>query len=58
MVFLSVLVLTLLSFVASLILVLAPNQTEEVKRLLETFSTTWKLGFGAIVGLIGGQALS
>ena len=29
----------------------------EAKRLGETCSTTYKLGFGAIVGLIGGKAL-
>lgn len=57
LVFFSVLGLTVLSLTVSFDLVLRERQTEEIKRLAETCSTTWKLGFGAIVGLIGGKAL-
>ena len=57
LIFFSVLGLTILSLIVSIYLVQLPNQSEEVKRLAETCSTTWKLGFGAIVGLIGGKAL-
>jgi hypothetical protein len=57
LIFFSVLGLTILSLVGNFLAVLVPNQTEEVKRLAETCSTTWKLGFGAIVGLIGGKVL-
>ena len=57
-VFLSVLGLTVLSLVLGTFLATAVVQpSEEIKRLIETCSTTWKLGFGAIVGLIGGRAL-
>jgi hypothetical protein len=52
--FFSVLGLTVLSLAVCLLLAVSPNQTEEVKRLIETCSTTSKLGFGAICGLIGG----
>jgi hypothetical protein len=57
LVFISVLSLTILSLLVSLILVLYGRDTEDSKRLIESCSTTWKLGFGAIVGLIGGKAL-
>jgi len=55
--FITVLILTLLS--AGIVLYLAsfPNLTEEQKRLIETFSSSWKMGFGAIVGLIGGKTI-
>jgi hypothetical protein len=56
-IFNSVLVLTILSLVVSLALVIFPTQTDDVKRLIETCSTTFKMGFGAVVGLIGGKAL-
>jgi hypothetical protein len=55
--FFSVLFLTVLSLGVGVYLVTIPNQTEDVRRLSETCSTTWKLGFGAIVGLVGGKAL-
>lgn len=57
LVFFTVLFLTVLSLAVSVYLVSRPDPTEETKRLIETCSTTWKLGFGAIVGLIGGKAL-
>lgn len=55
--FLTVSGLTVLSLAVSVYLAVVPQQSEEVKRLIETCSTTWKLGFGALVGLIGGKAL-
>jgi hypothetical protein len=59
LVFCSVLGLTVLSLGVSVYFALAYDSppSEEVKRLIETCSTTWKMGFGAIVGLIGGKAL-
>ena len=59
LVFLSVMGLTVLSLGVSFFLVLFPgSRPEEVMRLVETCSTTWKMGFGAIVGLVGGRALT
>ena len=53
-----VMALTLISLTASICLaIFVTNQSPEVKGLIETCSTTDKLGFGAIVGLIGGKAL-
>lgn len=56
LVFLTVVVLTVASlcvWVAALIRFETPN--EQVKALMETMSTTWKMGFGAIIGLIAGK---
>jgi len=59
MIFLSVLSLTILSFVATIALaVFVNNPSTAVQGAIETCSTTFKMGFGAIVGLIGGKALS
>lgn len=56
--FFSVLTLTGLSFVAILILAIwGDPKSEVVRSQIETFSTTWKMGFVAIIGLIGGKAL-
>ena len=58
LVFISVLSLTILSFTAGICLALfVSNPSTEIKGWIETCSTTFKLGFGAIVGLIGGKAL-
>lgn len=58
MVFLSILGLTILSAgtgIALAIFVASPSA--ELRGWNETCSTAFKLGFGAIVGLIGGKAL-
>ena len=50
--------LTLLS--AGICVYLAPQATpdnEAIKSLIDTFSTTWKIGCGAFFGLLGGKAL-
>ncbi len=58
LVFLSVLTLPLLSLAVVIFLAISQHDpSEQVKGLIETCSTTFKMGFGAIVGLIGGKAL-
>ena len=57
LVFLTVLGLTATSMGVCVLLSLAARQTDPVRQLIETCSTTFKLGFGAIVGLLGGKAI-
>ena len=58
LVFLTVLGLTILSLAASFGLAVWADPTKDATRsLMETCSTTWKMGFSAIIGLIGGKAL-
>ena len=56
-VLLIVLGLTLVSLVVSVYLASLSNPSDLAKGLFETCSTTWKMGFAAIIGLIGGKAL-
>lgn len=55
-VFLAVVVLTILSLLVSIILAMFGTGSSLQTSLFETCTTTWKMGFGAIVGLIGGKA--
>jgi len=32
-------------------------QTDDAKALFQASATTWKMGFGAIIGLLGGKAI-
>lgn len=58
LVFISVLGLTVLSFLTNLFLVTFLDvPTPEAKVFIETCSTTYKMGFAAVIGLIGGKAL-
>lgn len=56
MILLSVVGLTLLSLGVSLFFSLHGKLTQPQSDLFTTCSTTWKMGFGAVVGLIGGKA--
>lgn len=56
-VFPSVLGLTVCSLFASLYLATLTPQSEQVSRLIEVFSMTWQMGFGTVIGLIGGKVL-
>jgi hypothetical protein len=57
LVFFSVLALTVLSLLVSVYLAGVSEPTEQANRLFVTCTTSWQMGFGAIVGLIGGKAL-
>jgi hypothetical protein len=50
--------LTVLSLMTSVALSLWGRENEATERLIETCATTWKMGFAAIIGLIGGRTLS
>jgi hypothetical protein len=49
--------LTVMSFAGSIALALLGPPTKPVEGLIETFSTTWKIGCGAFFGLLGGKLL-
>jgi hypothetical protein len=57
LVFVSLRCLTLVSLGVSVALVFSPNPSDDTRRLVETCSTTFKMGFGAVVGLLGGKTL-
>jgi hypothetical protein len=49
--------LTVLSLLVCILLALLAPKSEQINALIETCSTTYKMGFGALVGLVGGKAL-
>lgn len=56
--FWAALILTISSMVLAVFLLPKDAQTtlsDQQKQLFETCNTTWKMGFGAIIGLIGGK---
>lgn len=57
LVFLTVTVLTVFSLAVSIYVASKDNPSDLAKALFDTCSTTWKMGFGAIIGLVGGKAL-
>ncbi|MEV2261057.1 hypothetical protein AB0J13_20615 [Streptomyces anulatus] len=58
MVFLAVLVITIGTLAANLyIAIFVEKPTEAAKSAMDTCSTLTNLGFGAIVGLLGGKAV-
>jgi hypothetical protein len=50
--------LTLFSAIISVYLGTKGDNTQRMNSLIETYSTTWKMGFGALVGLLSGKAFS
>jgi hypothetical protein len=55
--FLSVVGLTGISLLVSLIIASLPEHSSEAKQVLDACLSTWKMGFGVILGLIGGKAI-
>ena len=55
-VFLSVLALSLVSLGVCTGLAIWGSESELARSLFETCETTWKMGFGAILGLLAGKA--
>lgn len=57
MIFTTVVALTVVALVLNVLLAVFGADTDQVRAAAETCSTTYKMGFGAIVGLIGAKAL-
>ena len=57
LVFLTVLLLSVLSFFVALFLSFQVHPSPQQNDLFNTCSTSWKIGFGAIVGLMGGKGI-
>lgn len=51
--------LTVLSLLVAVYLAKQPPelQNEQMKKIVETCDTTWKMGFGGTLGLLGGKRL-
>jgi hypothetical protein len=54
-IFATVVAITILSLILNAVLVFAKIDSDPARGFVETCSTTFKLGFGAIVGLVGGK---
>jgi hypothetical protein len=55
----AVFILTIIAGIVCVIMsVFAPNPTPSEQSTLEMMQTTWKMGFGGFLGLIGGKAAS
>lgn len=57
LIFCTVVALTVLALSLNVLLAVFGSDSDQVRAVAETCSTTYKMGFGAIVGLIGGRAL-
>lgn len=55
LIFITVVVLTLLALSLNVLLAIFATDSEQVRAAAEACSTTYKMGFGAIVGLVGGK---
>lgn len=55
LIFSTVTALTVLALILSVLLAALGGDSEQVTAAAEACSTTYKMGFGAIVGLIGGR---
>ena len=55
LIFIVVLVLTVTSLVIAVTLAMNEINSPRIQSLFETCSTCWKMGFGALIGLVGGQ---
>jgi hypothetical protein len=56
-VFWVIVLLTLASLVASVFLAIYPHQTDTLKEVVSTCNSTWKMGFGGVLGLLAGKRL-
>lgn len=57
LVFATVVGLTLVALVSNLLLAFFGNDSDQMVAAAETCSTTYKMGFGAIVGLLGTRSM-
>lgn len=56
--FVAGLVLTIISLLVAIYLSGIVEPTPQQVNLFDTCSTTWKMGFGVLIGLLGGKATS
>jgi len=56
LIFATVVALTVLALLLNVLLALCGDGSQAVQAAAETCSTTYKMGFGAIVGLLGAKA--
>ena len=57
LIFTTVVALTVLALILDVVLALIGSESEKVRAASETCATAYKMGFGAIVALLGGRAL-